>query len=135
MFFWFFFFILILFATVTGNYAFTRLNIIIFVIRRSISVEIDTSLALFQTLYFWRSFWFFFLKRGPAIFTEVTNRSYWFSIANSGRQFSILCWILKKIGQKLRPWESPKEKVQNNRHDIFDFEISKSEKSWPRKYL
>ena len=42
-----FFSILTFFATLTGNDASNRLNIIIFVISRSISVEIDTSLALF----------------------------------------------------------------------------------------
>ena len=51
-----FFSILTMFATLTGNDASNRLNIIIFVISRSISVEIDTSLALFQKFYFWRSF-------------------------------------------------------------------------------
>ena len=55
-----FFSILTFFATLTGNDAPNRLNIIIFVISRSISVEIDTSLALFQKFYFWRPFWFFF---------------------------------------------------------------------------
>ena len=35
-------------AILTGNDASNRLNIIIFVISRSISVELDTSLALFQ---------------------------------------------------------------------------------------
>ena len=43
-----FFSILTFFATLTGNDASNRLNIIIFVISRSISVEIDTSLALFK---------------------------------------------------------------------------------------
>ena len=40
-------------ATLTGNEASNRLNITIFVISRSISVEIDTSLALFKKLYFY----------------------------------------------------------------------------------
>ena len=55
-----FFSILTFFATLTGNDAPNRLNIIIFVISRSISVEIDTSLALFQKFCFWRPFWIFF---------------------------------------------------------------------------
>ena len=47
-------------AILTGYDAFNRLNIIIFVISRSILVEFDTSLALFRKFYFWRPFWFFF---------------------------------------------------------------------------
>ena len=43
-----FFKFLTFFAPLTGNDASNRLNIIIFAISRSISVEIDTSLALFQ---------------------------------------------------------------------------------------
>ena len=47
-------------AILTGNDAFNRLIIIIFVISRSIVVEFDTSLFLFRKFYFWRPFWFFF---------------------------------------------------------------------------
>ena len=34
--------------------------------------------------------------------------------------------ILQIIGQRLRPWERPNEKVQNGRHAVIDFEILKS---------
>ena len=51
-----FFLIIDIFAHLTGNDASNRLNIIIFAISRSISVEIDTSLALFQKKKFWRPF-------------------------------------------------------------------------------
>ena len=54
------FFILTFFATLTGNDASNRLDIIIFVISRSISVEIDLSLVLFQKFYVWRPFLIFF---------------------------------------------------------------------------
>ena len=69
-----FFFIFDIFVFLTGNDASNRLNIIIFVISRSLLVEIDTSLALFQKFYFWRPFWIF-SKTRSAILAEVTNRS------------------------------------------------------------
>ena len=53
-----------IFALLTKNDAFTRLNIIIFVFSRSILVEIDTSLALFQKNFFLVAISIFFLKRG-----------------------------------------------------------------------
>ena len=46
-----------------------------------------------------------FLKRGPLFRPEVIDRFCWFSIANIGRQQSVLCIILKRIEAKLRPWE------------------------------
>ena len=105
-----------IFDTLTGNDASNQIKIyiIIFVISRLISVEIDTSLALFQKFYFWRPFWFFSSKTRSAILADVTNWSCWFSIANSGRQLSTFSAILKKIGAKLRPgkrvpqWKSAK---------------------------
>ena len=55
-----FFFNFDIFATLTGIDASNRLDIIIFVIRRSISVEIDTSLALFRKKIFGGHFMIFF---------------------------------------------------------------------------
>ena len=54
--------ILTFFATLTENDTSNRLNIIIFVISRSISVEKDTSLALFKKTNFGGHFDFFFLN-------------------------------------------------------------------------
>ena len=48
------------FAPLTRNNATNRLNIIIFIISRSISVVKDTSLAFFKKNCFWRPFWIFF---------------------------------------------------------------------------
>ena len=84
----------------SGNDAFNRLNSIIFVINRSISVEIDTSLAFFQKMYFWRPFWIFFenaVRHIGAIFQPISQ------ILNSKRQLSTYSPTLKKIGVKLRP--------------------------------
>ena len=58
---------------------------------------------------------------------EVTDWFCWFWIANTGWSNSTSCTNLKKIGQKLRPWECRKDKRTNGRHDVIDFEISKSE--------
>ena len=60
------------FATLIGNDASHRQCIIISVIRRSISVKIDTSQALFQKLYFWQPFWIF-LKTRSAILMPVVS--------------------------------------------------------------
>ena len=60
------------FATLTGNDASNRLNIIKFVISRSISVEIDTSLALFQKNIFCGPFVLFFSQTTLA---EFINQS------------------------------------------------------------
>ena len=57
---WHFFQFRHFFATLTGNDASNWLNIIKFVISRSISVEIDTSLAYYLKFYFRRPFWTFF---------------------------------------------------------------------------
>ena len=65
-----FFSILIFFATLTGSDASNRLNIIIYAISRSILVEIDTSLALFQKNIFGGHFEFF-RKRGPQYWQKL----------------------------------------------------------------
>ena len=53
----------------------------------------------------------------------------------TGDNFLSFFLILKKIGPKLWPWKCPNEKVQNIRYDVIDFEMSKSKKNRPRKYL
>ena len=60
----FFFSILTFFAYLTENDISNRLNITKFIIRRSISVEIDTSLALFETFFLAAILIFFFRKCG-----------------------------------------------------------------------
>ena len=66
-----FFFNFDIFDTLTGNDTSNRLKMIIFVISRSISVEIDTSLALFKNIFFGGHFDFFFPKRGPPYWQKL----------------------------------------------------------------
>ena len=115
---WHFFSILTFFYTLTGNGTSNRLNIIIFMISRSISVEIDTSLALFQKYFFGGHFELVYKMRS-AILAEVTNRFRWFWIANRGRKLSTFSAILKKFDAKLRQWECQIEKVKNVSHDVI----------------
>lgn len=60
---------------------------------------------------------------------EVTDRFCWFLAANTGWRNSISCPNLKKIWQKLRPWECPGENVRIGCHDVIEFEMSKSKKT------
>ena len=66
-----FFYFLTFFAPLTGNEASNRLNIIIFAISRSISIKIDTSLALFQKKKKLAAILIFFQKRGSPYWRKL----------------------------------------------------------------
>ena len=123
-----------IFDTLTKNDASNRLNIIIIVIIRSISIEIDTSLALFQKLFFIGHIDFFFLKRGPPYWRKLTTDVTDFEKQTAEDNFYLLC-NFEENRSKIATVRVPRRKVHNGHHDVIDLKISKSEKNEPRKYL
>ena len=99
-----------------------------------IIIYIDTSLVWIWTFSLCWPFSIFFKTRF-VLTSKLIKWFCWFSIAICGQQLCTLYSNLKRIGQKLRPWECPIEKVQNGRHDVIKFEFSKTEKNDTSKYL